>query len=222
MNRAAASAEVAASRAALGRGVHGGASAAVFAIRAPVRGTVLRVVRDDAGPVATGMPLLELGDLRAIEAVVDVLSSDAAQLAVGAPAAITAWGGEGALAGRVRAIEPSAFTRISALGIEEQRVNVIVAIDAPPPALGDGFRIEARIAIWRSDDVLVIPASAMFRDRDRWSVYVVRDGRARLSHIEIGHRGASDVEVVGGITAGTVVVAYPGDRIADGVRVTPR
>lgn len=220
MNRSAASAEVAAARAALGLGVHGGS--ATLAIAAPVRGTVLRVVRDDAGPVAAGTPLIELGDLRVIEAVIDVLSSDAARLVVGAPASIAAWGGERALAGRVRTIEPSAFTRLSALGIEEQRVNVIVAIDAPPPVLGDGFRVEVRLAIWRGDDVLQIPASAMFRDRDRWAVYVVRDGRAQLQHIEIGHRGSSDVEVVAGIADGTTVVAYPGDRIAQGVRVAPR
>jgi len=220
LNRTAAAADVAAARAALGRGIR--ASSATVAVTAPVRGTLLRVLRDDAGPVAAGTPLVELGDLRAIEAVVDVLSSDAARIAVGAPAMIEAWGGEHAIAGVVRSVEPSAFTRISALGIEEQRVNVIVTLTAPPPALGDGFRIEARIAIWRGDDVLAIPATAMFRDRDRWAVYAVRDGRARLQLIEIGHRGAIDVEITSGLDDRDVVIAHPGDRIADGVRVAPR
>ena len=219
LNRGAAVAEVAAARAALGRGV--GVSPESVSVVAPVRGKVLRVLRDSAGPVAAGTPLLELGDLRAIEVVIDVLSSDAAQIAIGAPAAIEAWGGE-RLSGRVREIEPSAFTHISALGIEEQRVNIILSIDAPPPELGDGFRVEARIVIWRGERVLAIPASAVFRFRDRWTVYAVEDGRAHLQSIDIGHRGQLEVEVLGGLADGATVIVYPDDRIADGVRVSPR
>ena len=218
-SRAAAVADVEASRAALGRGGPGAATPVV--VTAPVRGTVLRVLRDDAGPVVAGTPLIELGDLGALEAVVDVLSSDAARLRVGAAAAITEWGGDRPLAGRVRAIEPSAFTRISALGIEEQRVNVIVAIDAPPAVLGDGFRVEIRMVVWRGDHVLAVPASALFRARARWAVYVVRAGRARLQPIEIGQRAPSEVEVVSGLVEGDVVILHPGDRIADQVRVLP-
>ncbi len=220
LTRAAATAEVAASRAALGRGDPGTAVGAF--VTAPVRGTLLRVVRVAAGPVVAGAPLVELGDLAAMEVVVDVLSSDAARLRVGAAAEITEWGGERPLAGRVRAIEPSAFTRISALGIEEQRVNVIVAIDAPPAALGDGFRVEIRMVVWHGDHVLAVPASALFRDRARWAVYVVRAGRAQLQPVEIGQRAPNEVEVVRGLAAGDVVILHPSDRVADGVRVAAR
>lgn len=220
LRQKAAAAEVDATRAALGRGVH--ARTGTIAIKAPTAGTVLRVVRDSAGPIAAGAPLLELGDLHALEAVVDVLSSDAARITVGASASIVDWGGDHPLTGRVAAIEPSAFTQISALGIEEQRVNVILAIDDPPPSLGDGFRIEARIALWRGDKVLTIPSSAMFRDHQRWAVYVVSEGRAHLRPIELGHRGQIEVEVLGGLPDHAVVIVHPGDRITDGVRVSPR
>jgi len=220
LSRSAAAAEVVATRAALGRGVR--ATTGTIEVKAPVGGTVLRVVRDSAGPVGPGTPLLELGDLRAIEAVIDVLSSDAARIRVGTSASLEDWGGDGPLAGRVAAVEPSAFTRISALGIEEQRVNVIIAVDDPPPALGDGYRVEARIAIWRGDDVLAIPSSAVFRDQQRWTVYVISDGRAVRRAIEVGHRGPTEVEVLGGLADDAVVVVHPGDRISDGVRVAPR
>jgi HlyD family secretion protein len=220
LGRAAAAAEVTAARAALGGG--GPTSSGTIAIKAPVGGTVLRVIRDSAGPVASGTPLLEVGDLQAIEAVIDVLSSDAARIAVGTAATIEDWGGERALAGRVRAIEPSAFTRISALGIEEQRVNVIIAIDDPPPALGDGFRVEARISIWHGANVLTIPSSAVFRDQRQWAVYVVTEGRADRRSIDLGHRGQTKVEVLSGLEEGAIVIVHPGDRIADGVRVAPR
>ena len=218
--RSAAAAEVVATRAALGRGVR--ATTGTIEIEAPVGGTVLRVVRDSAGPVGPGTPLLELGDLRAIEVVIDVLSSDAARIAVGAAASIVDWGGDRPIAGRVASVEPSAFTRISALGIEEQRVNVIVAVDDPPPALGDGYRVEARIAIWRGDNVLAIPSSAVFRDQQRWAVYVVSDGRAHRRSIEVGHRGQTEIEVLAGLEDLAVVVVHPGDRITDGVRVVTR
>jgi len=220
MSRAAADAEVAAARAALGQGVP--ASSETIPITAPTGGRVLRLLRESAGPVAAGTPLIEMGDLRALEVVIDVLSSDAARIAIGAPAWIEAWGGDHPLAGRVREIEPSAFTRISALGIEEQRVNVILAIDHPPPQLGDGFRVEARIVIWRGDDVLQIPASAVFRDRERWAVYVIEDGRARLQPVELGHRGKIEVEVRAGLPDQAVVIVHPGDRITDGVRISRR
>lgn len=220
MSRNVASAEVAAARAALGRGTQD--SSGTIPVTAPARGKVLRVVRDSAGPVAAGTPLLEVGDPREIEVVVDVLSSDAARINVGARAVIEDWGGDRGLAGRVRMIEPSAFTHVSALGIEEQRVNVILAVDEPPPTLADGFRVEARIVIWRGEDVLTIPASAVFRDRNRWSVYAVEDGRAQLRAIEIGHRGPTEVEVIRGLRDGDTVIIHPGDRISDGVRVKPR
>lgn len=221
--RASAAAEVAAARAVLGEApARPARPARAIEVIAPATGRVLRVVRDSAGPVGAGAPLVEIGDPRALEVVVDVLSSDAARITPGMPVAIEAWGGESALRGEVRRVEPSAFTRISALGVEEQRVRVIAAISDPPAGLGDGFRIEARIITWRGERVATVPASAVFRSKDRWAVYAVENGRARLRSIDIGHRGRLDVEVTGGLTAGATVILHPTDRIADGTALAPR
>jgi len=217
-DRASAVAEASAARALLGDGPRG-AGAAVIAVTAPIRGRVLRVLRESAGPIAAGAPLLEVGDTSALEVVVDVLSSDAARIRPGMPCAIEAWGGEASLAGEVQRVEPSARTRISALGIEEQRVNVIVGLAEVPPELGDGFRVEARIVTWRGDHVLAIPASALFRDRGRWAVYAIEDGRARLRPVEVGHRGRLEVEVLSGLAEGAELVLHPSDRIRDGTRL---
>jgi HlyD family secretion protein len=218
--RASAAAEVAAARAVLGEAQARTARPAV--VIAPATGRVLRIVRDSAGPVTAGSPLLEIGDPRALEIVVDVLSSDAARITPGMPVAVEAWGGEPALRGEVRRVEPSAFTRISALGVEEQRVKVIAAISEPPITLGDGFRIEARIFTWRGERVATIPASAVFRSKDRWAVYAVENGRARLRPIDIGHRGRLEVEVTGGLTVGATVILHPTDRIAEGTAIAAR
>lgn len=217
--RASAAAEVAAARAQLGQ-VPAGQSRAV-PVTAPVSGRVLRVLRDSAGPVATGTALVELGNVGELEVVVDVLSSDAARIEPGMPVSIEEWGGEGAITGEVKRVEPSAFTEISALGVEEQRVNVIVGIPSPPRALGDGFRVEARIVTWRGDDVLAVPATAVFRDQGRWAVYAIEGDHAVLRHVEIGHRGRLDVEIVRGLAEGQAVVLHPSDRIHDGVEVKP-
>jgi HlyD family secretion protein len=229
-----AASEVRTARAALGlfdRGRGAGArtgargaepDAAAVTVLAPATGRLLRVLRESEGPVAVGTPLIEVGDPGAIEAVVDVLSSEAARIQPGAPASIEQWGGERPLRARVLRVEPSAFTSISALGVEEQRVNVVLALEDRPPALGDGFRIEARILTWEGEDVLTVPASAAFRHGDGWAVYVVDRGRARVQPIQIGHRGRTDVEVTGGLAGSAAVVLYPGDRVTDGVRVTPR
>lgn len=217
--RASAEAEVMAARARLGELPPGRAGA--VPVTAPAGGRVLRVLRDSAGPVATGTALVELGDTGELEVVVDVLSSDGARIEPGMPVKLEAWGGEREIAGAVKYVEPSAFTRISALGVEEQRVNVIVRIPEPPPSLGDGFRVEARIITWHGDDVLSVPISAVFRDQGRWAVYAVEDGRARLRHVELGHRGALAIEVVRGLADGQRVVLHPTDRIRDGVKVKP-
>jgi HlyD family secretion protein len=183
---------------------------------------VLKVVRDSAGPVAAGAALVELGDVRSLEVVVDVLSSDAAQIRTGMPVAIEGWGGDRPLVGEVARVEPSAFTKISALGVEEQRVNVIVALASPPTSLGDGFRVDARIFTWRGTNVLAIPGSAVFRDRGHWAVYAIDGGKARLRRVELGHRGRLEVEVISGLAAGQQVVLHPSDRIRDGVEVSPQ
>lgn len=218
--RKAAAAEVRGLRASLGEA--GAGDAREVAVRAPAGGSVLRVVRESAGPVVAGEPLLEVGDTRAIEVVVDVLSSDAVAIAPGTEVWIEQWGGANALHGRVTRVEPSAFTHISALGVEEQRVYVIAALDDPPASLGDGFRVEARILTWEGADVIAVPASAVFRNGDGWAVYVVEGDTARLRAIEVGHRGRHAVEVTRGIDAGAPVVLYPGDKLRDGAAVQPR
>lgn len=217
--RLAAAAEVSAGRAILGT-ERGGTARSTLPVVSPVRGAVLRVLRESTGPVAPGAPLLEIGDLGAIEVAVDVLSRDAARIVPGMRCFVGGWGGDADLRGTVRRVEPSAFTRISALGVEEQRVKVIVALDSAPPTLGDGFRVDARIITWHGDDVLTVPASAVFRDREHWAVYAVEDGRARLVPVELGHRGRLHVEVTSGVAAGTTIVLHPSDSVRDGVRVT--
>lgn len=220
LDRTAADAEVDAARAALGSGAtRGGPGGAP--IPSPVAGRVLKVIRDSAGPVTSGAPLLELGDPRDLEVCVDVLSSDATRIAPGMAVALEAWGGERALHGRVRAVEPGGFTKLSALGVEEQRVNVLVSIDDAPASLGDGFRVEARIVIWQGD-ALLVPASAVFRDHDRWAVYLVAGHTVRLVPVAIGRRGRTELEVVSGIAAGDAVVLHPSDNVQPGARVTLR
>jgi HlyD family secretion protein len=219
LDRNAAQANVDAARAALGEGKHG--PLAAFPIVAPIAGRVLKLVRDSAGPVAAGAPLLELGDPRALEVVVDVLSADAAKITPGMRVELGGWGGDRPLAGHVRLVEPAGFTKISALGVEEQRVNVIVALDDGAPALGDGFRVDARIILWHGD-ALIVPASAVFRDHDRWAVYAVIAGVARLVPVELGHRGRTDVEIAAGLSIGDIVVLHPTDRVIDGAKLAVR
>ena len=190
-------------------------------VTSPANGRVLRVVRESAGPVAAGTPVVEVGDPRAVEAVIDVLSGDAAKIVPDMEVQIDAGFGQ-PLTGHVERVEPSAFTRISALGVEEQRVNVVATIDNPPASLGDGFRIDARIITWRADAIRVVPASALFRDRGEWAVYVVEAGRARLHQVQIGHRGRTAVEIASGLPDGATVIVHPGDRVTDGARIKAR
>jgi HlyD family secretion protein len=217
-----AAAEVDAARAALTDADPAGSASAPVEVRSPVAGRVLRVPERSARAVAAGTPLLELGDADALEVVVDVLSADAVGIRPGAPVEITDWGGAGVLRGSVRRVEPSAFTRVSALGVEEQRVNVVAELAARPAGLGDGFRVEARIVTWAAPRVLRLPAAALFRDGDGWSAYVVEDGRARKRAVRIGRRGEDTVEVLGGLADGASVVLFPSDQVRDGARVRPR
>jgi HlyD family secretion protein len=190
-------------------------------VRAPAAGRVLRVFEESSRVVAVGTPLLELGDPANLEIVVDVLSSDAVKIRPGDEIRVEAWGGDAPLAARVRLVEPAGFTKISALGVEEQRVNVIGDFVDPPGALGDGYRLEARIVVFRAEDVLRAPASALFRRGDGWYVFAARDGRAALRPLEVGQRGLDAVEIRAGLAPGDAVVLHPSDRLADGVRIAP-
>jgi HlyD family secretion protein len=196
-----------------------------FEVTSPARGRVLKVVRESAGVVQPGTPLLEIGDPAALEIVSDVLTSDAVHIPPAARVTIERWGGDAPLLGRVRYVEPSAFTRVSALGIEEQRVNVVIDLDAPNErwaALGDGYRVETRVVIWEASDIVKISSSAAFRQGDGWAVFVVQDDVARLRTVEIGRRNESDFEVRRGLNDGDVVIVHPGQRVTDGQRVAQR
>ncbi|MDH5491471.1 MAG: efflux RND transporter periplasmic adaptor subunit [Myxococcales bacterium] len=192
---------------------------------APVGGQVLRVLHESEGVVAAGAPLLELGEPSALEIVVDVLTSDAVHIAPGARVQIERWGGEHALEAHVRRVEPSAYSRISALGVEEQRVDVIVDLDEPHErweALGDGYRVEARIIVWSEADVLRVPASAVFRRGEGWAVFLARDGQASLREISVGRRNGLEVQILGGLEPGDPVILHPSDRITEGSEIVRR
>lgn len=212
----AAASELEAARAALGDLEDGGVAANVVA---PAAGRVLRVYERSDRVVPAGTPLLDVGDARALEVVVDVLSTDAVRISEGMPIRIEEWGGDSALVGRVRQVEPSAFTRISTLGVEEQRVNVIGEVTEVPPALGDGFRVEARIVTWSATDALRVPSTALFREGEGWRVFVVEGGRARVRELRIGQRAVAATEVLDGLTEGDRVVLFPPDDLQDGSRI---
>lgn len=190
-------------------------------VSAPVSGDVLRVLRESAGPVVAGTPLLELGDRKQLEVVVDVLSRDAERILPGMGVELTTSAAE-PLRGQVSTVEPAAFTRVSALGVEEQRVNVVVSLDTPPSSLGDGYRIDARILLWQGPQVLQVPASALFRSGNRWAVYTVVAGRARIHAVELGHRGRLETEVTSGLAPGDIVIVHPSDKVEDDVKIAPR
>jgi len=171
--------------------------------------------------VAAGAPLLEIGDPSRLELRVDLLTTEAVRVRPGARVEIIRWGGEGALAGLVRQVEPSAFTKVSALGIEEQRVYVLVDPVGGPgwTPLGDGFAADARIVVSDRGDVLQVPAGALFRSDGAWAVFAVEEGRARLRKVQVGESSGDATEVTQGLVAGASVVLHPGDRIEDGKRV---
>ena len=199
----------------------GGQGREEFPVRAPVAGDVLRVLQESEAVVQPGTPLLEIGNAHALEVVVDVLTTDAVDIRPGAPVRIERWGGDAMLSGHVHRVEPSAFTQLSALGVEEQRVNVIIDIDSldvDASRLGDGYRVEASIVVWEGKNRLTVPAGAVFRYGDQWATYVVEDGRADLRTVEIGRRNPSSVEISKGVAPGERVVIYPTDNVRNGVR----
>lgn len=210
-----------------GGGRQGARTGPVLSLRAPVDGVVWRRHRVSAGVVGAGEPLLEIGDPTTLEVVADYLSTDAVQLRPGMQVVVDGWGGgDDALPGIIRRIEPAGFTKVSALGVEEQRVNVIVAPaggdDAVWAALGAGYRVQTRAVTWEADEVLAVPVGCLFREGERWAVFVVEDGRAVKRVVEVGHRTATHVEITDGLSAGEIVIVHPGDQIEDGVGVRSR
>jgi HlyD family secretion protein len=194
-------------------------------IQSPVSGSVLRVMQQSEGAVVPGAPLLEIGDPAHLEIAVDVLTADAVRVAPGAHATLERWGGDLPLRAHVRIVEPSAFPRVSALGVEEQRVNVILDLDEPESArggLGDGYRVEARIVAWEGARVLKAPEGALLRHDGGWAVFAVRDERAVLAPVELGRRNGTEAQIVRGLAEGDAVIVHPSDRISDGARVRAR
>ena len=194
-------------------------------VLAPITGRVLRVHQESSTIVTPGTPLLEIGDPTDLEVVVDVLSQDAVRIQPGNEVILKNWGRGEQLTGRVRRVEPSGFTKVSALGVEEQRVNIIVDFLSPPearPMLGDGFRVEARIVVWESEQVTKVPTAALFRTQRGWAVFVVERGIARQRPLEIGHANALEAEVTQGLVEGEIVLLHPSDKISEGTRVQNR
>ncbi len=190
----------------------------------PVSGSVLAVRRKDEGVVAAGEPLLEVGDRNRLEVVAEVLSEEAVRIRPGMRVLFERWGGRAPLEGKVRIVEPSGFTKVSALGVEEQRVNVISDLVAPKEEdrLGDGYRLDARFLLWEGDAVLQVPSSALFRHGEGWAVFRVEAGKAAVRPVEAGRRGGMDTEILSGLSEGDRVILYPDDRIGEGVRVRIR
>jgi HlyD family secretion protein len=192
---------------------------------APVNGVVLKRLRESESVVPSGEPLVEIGDPQELEVVADLLSTDAVQVSPGNSVLIERWGGKHPLEARVRRVEPSGFMKVSALGVEEQRVNVIVDFENPSEAaraLGDAYRVEVRVVIWQADDVLKVPVGSLFRRGTDWAVFAVMDNRVRLQIVEVGQRNAEEAQILRGLAAGQRIVLHPPDTLDDGIRVVER
>lgn len=216
--------ELESARAALIEGDGGNGETCCTDVRAPAGGRVLEVLTESEQVVQPGTPLMDIGDPADLEVVVEVLSSDAVSIAIGADATIERWGGD-PLRARVDRIDPVAITRISALGIEEQRTRVVLSLLDPPEAragLGHGFRVVARIVVWHEDDLVTVPMGALFRRGDDWAVFVVEEGTARLRTIDLGQRNDTAAEVTDGLAVGDQVIVHPSDTIEDGSAVVPQ
>lgn len=203
--------------------LHG--ACACVQVTAPVSGRILRLIRESEGVIQAGDALMEIGNPQDMEIVVDFLSTDAVKIEPGQRVIIEEWGGNEPLAGRIRRVEPYGFTKVSALGIEEQRVNVIIDLTDPAAQwrrLGHGFRVEVRVVLWESDTVMKLPLTALFRDGNRWNVFVNQSGRAQRRTINIGRKNGLQVEITDGLREGEQVILHPSDRISDGVRIASR
>lgn len=202
-----------------------GADCECVPILSPVDGVVLRVIEESESVVQAGQALLEIGDPTDLEIVVDLLSADAVRVAAGQRVVIDGWGGDQPLEGRVRRVEPFGFRKVSALGIEEQRVNVIIDLVSAPTEwsrLGHGYQVDVRIVLWEADAVLTLPLTALFRENGEWSVFVVDGGVAERRAVEVGQRNGLAAEIVTGLEEGETIVLHPGDGLSDGVRVEAR
>ncbi len=193
-------------------------------VKAPADGRVLRVAEENARVVAAGAPLLEIGDPADIEVVIEVLSRDGAAISPGTKVEFEQWGGAEPLLGRVRLVEPAAFTKVSALGVEEQRVNVVADLVTPPEQrrnVGDNFRVEAKIIVWEASDALKVPAGALFRQGEQWATFVMSNGHAHLRIVKAGRSSGTETQVLEGLKPGEQVILYPGSRVKEGQRVKP-
>lgn len=194
----------------------------VLELTSPVDGQIVRLLRESAGSVDAGEEIMQVADVRNLEVTVDLLSTDAVIVPYRATAWITRWGGEKPLKGVVRLVEPGGYTKISSLGVEEQRVDVLIDFVSPYEewkSLGVGFQVDAEIVVYSTNDALLVPVSSLFRNGDKWAVFVVDNGRAKLTNIEISWRNPNYAVVEKGLKEGQKVIIYPGDRIYDGVRV---
>lgn len=200
------------------------ASACSFEVKAPESGRVLKLIAESEQPIASGAPVMEIGDPANLEIVVELLSADAVKVKPGSKAIVEGWGGP-PLNAHVKSIEPSGFTKVSALGIEEQRVKTILALDDPPSVwqrLGHDYRVFVRIAVYSAPSALTVPLGALFRSGEEWSVFVVDRGRAQVANVKLGERNTVAAEIVEGLKEGDAVILHPSDRVAGGVRVRER
>lgn len=196
-----------------------GGKGALFKVRSPVAGRILRIPDASERVVAAGAPLLTVGDLSKLEVVIELLSSEAVKVKPGMPVILDGWGGNQSLKAKVQRVEPYAFTKVSALGVEEKRTNVVAEFVDAPQALGDGYRVNAHIVVWSADQVNKVPASALFRCAEAWCAFVIEDGRANQRVVKIGHSNAQEAEVLEGLVPGETVIRHPSNQIENGLRV---
>jgi HlyD family secretion protein len=214
----AARAELARARAVLAPAL--GKPGAATPVQSPVAGRILRVLRESAGQIAAGTPLLEVGDIARLEVHADLLSSDAANVRPGAAATLTGWGGPQPIHAKVTRVDPAAFTKVSALGLEDQRVHVVLDLtEPPPPGLGHDYRVDAAVVVWEGKNVLRVPSTALFRSGERWAVFVVRDGRAHKTLVDVGASDGDWTVATSGVNQGEAVVVQPSDAIDEGTRI---
>ncbi len=199
-----------------------GKTGGLITVSSPVSGRVLKIQEKSERVVPAGTPLVVVGDPTRLEVVVDLLSSEAVKVRPGMPVILENWGGEQPLRARVRLIEDQGFTKVSALGIEEQRVNVVADFMDPPGPLGDDYRVEARIVIWEGQNILKVPAGALFRSGKDWALFASRNGRAKKQIVKVGHRSPREVELLQGLKEGDWVISHPTNQIKEGTKITKK